>query len=82
MLTESLRILSPLARSGRIARELAGELHEVLTSLNERTRYLLSVTGWDAVHRQQLEAVRKDVVRAAILGQQMVDGAIARPATT
>ena len=72
-LHESLVALSPLAVAGRIGRELGSELQRILVSLNARTRRVLTLTSLEADGREELETLRKDVLRAWILGQQLSD---------
>jgi hypothetical protein len=70
-LQETVRTLSAVAAEGRLAREVAAEMQRVLIALDDRARYLLTLTSLDAVHRDEVEGVRKDILRAAVLAQQL-----------
>ncbi|HUF25068.1 MAG TPA: PAS domain-containing protein [Vicinamibacterales bacterium] len=70
-LQETVRTLSAAAAEGRLARAVAPELHRVLIALDDRARYLLTLTSLDDVHRDEVEGVRKEILAAAALAQQL-----------
>ena len=65
------RTLEPLATAGRLAGQLARELHELVANLDERARLLLGVSRLDAGYRPVVEALRADAMRAASLARQL-----------
>lgn len=72
-LRESLRGLSPLAATGRLARQLSLELEERMRTLEDHARTVLALGAGSAAQREMLEALQKEAVEAALLVQQLSD---------
>jgi hypothetical protein len=68
---EAAWAMEPLATLGRLATHLSPELHELVTSLDERAQLLLAVSRLDTSHRPLVEALRADAIRAASLVRQL-----------
>ena len=68
---EAARGLEPLAAAGRLALHISRELHEMVASLDDRARFLLSVSSLDATHRPEVEQLRVEAMRAASLARQL-----------
>jgi hypothetical protein len=64
--------LEPLAAAGRLAADVAGELHEVLRQIDEQAKFVLTLCSSDAVPRAEIETLRADALRAASLARQFV----------
>jgi len=63
--------LEPLAAAGRIAVQLAREMHDLVASLDDRARVLLSTSQLDSTSRTEIEALRADAMRAVSLVRQL-----------
>ena len=63
--------LEPLANVGRVAMQLAREMHDLVANLDDRAKFLLSVSLVDANYRPEVEALRADAMRAASLARQL-----------
>ena len=63
--------LEPLANLGRVAMQLAREMHDLVANLDDRAKFLLSVALLDANYRPEVEALRADAMRAASLARQL-----------
>jgi hypothetical protein len=63
--------LEPLAAAGRVAAQLAREMHDLVANLDDRARFLLGVSLLDATYRPEVEALRADAMRAASLARQL-----------
>lgn len=68
---ETAFTLEPLAAAGRLAMQTSSELHDVMTTLDERARLLLSVSRVDASYRPIIESVHAAALRAASLARQL-----------
>jgi hypothetical protein len=63
--------LEPVASAGRLAIQLARELHQVMLSLENRAGFLLGVSPLDASCRPEMESLRADAIRASSLARQL-----------
>jgi hypothetical protein len=63
--------LEPLANVGRVAMQLAREMHDLVANLDDRAKFLLGVALLDANYRPEVEALRADAMRAASLARQL-----------
>jgi hypothetical protein len=63
--------LEPMAAAGRLAIQLARELHDLVASVDERTRLLLDVSHLDASYRPIVETLRADALRTAFLARRL-----------
>jgi hypothetical protein len=69
---ETARELETLATAGRLAVHVSRELHELIATLDDRARFLLSVSALDAGCRHEVERLRADAMHAASLARQLV----------
>lgn len=70
--------LEPLAAAGRIAVQLAREMHDLVASLDDRARVLLSTSQLDSTSRTEIEALRADAMRAVSLVRQLARASAGR----
>jgi hypothetical protein len=64
--------LESLAAAGRLAMHVAHELHEMVATLDDRARFLLSIAALEASYRPEVERLRAEAMRAASLARQLV----------
>jgi hypothetical protein len=69
---DAARELEPLAAAGRLAAEVAGELHEVLRHVDDQAQFVLTLCSSDAIPRAEIETLRADALRAASLARQFI----------
>ncbi len=82
-LDECVRAAESLASAGRLARLLAPELHTMLSGIDGRAARVLGQTPLNAAERQELEALRREAVKAAVLASQIAStGQLAAGAST
>jgi PAS fold len=63
--------LEPLAATGRLAVDIAGELQTILTKVDDRAQFLLGLSQLEASYRPEVEGLRAEALRAASLARQL-----------
>src|SRR5262249_13604132 len=69
---ETARELETLATAGRLALHVSREIHELVATLDDRARFLLSVSALDASCRPEVERLRADAMPPASLARQLI----------
>jgi PAS fold len=72
---ECVRGAEAMAASGRLARLVAPELQTMLSGIGGRAARVLALAALGAPERQELEALRRDTVRASVLANQIASTA-------
>jgi hypothetical protein len=66
------RNLELLAAAGRLALDIGRELQSLVNSVDVRAKLLLDQCSLESADREEIEALRSDVIRAASLARQIV----------
>ena len=66
------RNLELLAAAGRLALDIGRELQSLVAAVDVRARLLLDQCSLESADRDEIEALRSDVIRAASLARQIV----------